>query len=787
MNVLPALQTAAALIAGLGTMMLGVSEDNYLLAALAVVISAASLFLCDRTGWIQFGPWASNVASIVALLVAVARYQMLPQEARILAVADLMGYLQFILQFRRKTTRNFWLLAVVSFLQVSVAAALHSGVTFALMLTVYLFCAITFLALFYLYREQLSFTESTRAAETKSERRGYGFFARLRDDAAPPAMRGELSRRVATIGLSTIVMAVFFFVAVPRIGQTNWVPSSMVGPRTVGFSSEINLGRSGEIIEDPEVVMSVRFTDAESEAPYQVDGEPYFRGTSLVHYAKGRWSESTRTRGAPLPPPPSSELAGMVRLEAAIEPLSTPTLFACAPWFSDDPGERLSTAPGPIQLLRSESVRSVRFSYDVLTTAFRDHRQLNVQPLMHPLRRVDALLELPRPVENVDPIAGLKAVAAGVVAGVPPGDIVGRAQRLESFLRDEGRFQYTMQSPKRPEGTDPLEDFITNNPRGHCEYFAGALALMLRSVGIPARVVVGYRGGDFNVVGSFYQVRQLHAHSWVEAYLPPNNLTATDKAKFTFPQLREWAEENGAWLRLDPTTSNELVLANQAPSRWREVQEVADYVKFLWNNYVVAMDSEQQQQTIYEPASQFVREWSTKLTSRETWRGWLEGMIRNFHPGEWISNGAGELAGQAAVILLVVGALVVAFVLARRRRKGRSPVASAAAAAVRRTAPPVDFYVRLEQVLAGRQLKRTAEQTQREFVQSACGELAETAATRGVSNLPRRIVEAFYRVRFGGRSLDDVERREIDDALNALSIALTPPPPTGASPSNASG
>jgi hypothetical protein len=265
----------------------------------------------------------------------------------------------------------------------------------------------------------------------------------------------------------------------------------------------------------------------------------------------------------------------------------------------------------------------------------------------------------------------------------------------------------------------------------------------------------------------------LHAHSWVEAYLPPNSPEAMQR--LTMPELRKWAAENGAWLRLDPTTSNELVLAADTDSSWREVREVVDYVKFLWNNYVVSMDSEQQQTTIYEPVSRFTREWSKKLTSAATWRGWWEGIARNLQPNRWFSAKTGSRARRGISVLVVVGMLITAVVVVRRVRQRRRRAAAGDGRASRRTAPPVDFYVRLEHILAGRQLKRTPEQTQREFVQSACGELAESAATRGISNLPRRIVEAFYRVRFGGKPLDDVEQHEIETALAALTSALAPP------------
>jgi transglutaminase-like putative cysteine protease len=453
--------------------------------------------------------------------------------------------------------------------------------------------------------------------------------------------------------------------------------------------------------------------------------------------------------------------------------LSNSTLFACAPWYSEDAAERIIAAPFLMQINRAENVRGVRFSYNLLTSAFRDHRQINIMPAAAELSPNGALVGLPFAGPNGDPLAQLKATAAAVVAGISPANTADRAKALESHLRDSGDYQYTMQSPVRTPGMDPVEDFVANNPRGHCEYFAGALALMLRSVGIPSRVVVGYRGGDWNVVGSFYQVRQLNAHSWVEAYLPPRPENFSLFDKIVIPELVERARVNGAWMRLDPTTSNAMLVDTAAGSRWGEIQQVVDYLKFVWNNYVVGMDAVKQHESVYQPLAQGSRNLIRKLTTRETWSAWGRAVLESADPRKW----TGETLGRALRAMpWFVGGGLAGWLLVRSVRMRRRGMVAASATAKRscRAAPPVDFYVRLEELLARYRLRRTPEQTQREFVQTACGELAESPATRGVSALPRRVVEAFYRVRFGGRPLDDDERRQVELALSALAAAPVP-------------
>src|SRR5262249_51439626 len=93
------------------------------------------------------------------------------------------------------------------------------------------------------------------------------------------------------------------------------------------------------------------------------------------------------------------------------------------------------------------------------------------------------------------------------------------ALTLESHLRDSGEYTYSLSMAVDDPAIDPVEDFLFNRKRGHCEYFASALALMLRSVQIPSRLVTGFKGAEFNASDKSYEVQQRHAHAWVEAWV----------------------------------------------------------------------------------------------------------------------------------------------------------------------------------------------------------------------------------------------------------------------------
>ena len=140
------------------------------------------------------------------------------------------------------------------------------------------------------------------------------------------------------------------------------------------------------------------------------------------------------------------------------------------------------------------------------------------------------------------------------------GTVRARASRLETHLMQ--KYTYTLDFVGRS-ADNPIEDFLFKYHSGQCEYFASSMVLMLRSQGVPARLVTGFLGGELNPFEGYYIVRDSNAHAWVEAYLPGEGWTSFDP---TPPAGRPASEEEGAWL-----------LARQA---W-------DFVLFRWDRYIL--------------------------------------------------------------------------------------------------------------------------------------------------------------------------------------------------------
>src|SRR5262249_9256129 len=213
---------------------------------------------------------------------------------------------------------------------------------------------------------------------------------------------------------------------------------------------------------------------------------------------------------------------------------------------------------------------------------------------------------------------GLRAIAEPLIADIKGDDttsLVARARAIEAYLRDSGQFGYTLEMKVIDHNVDPVLDFLTNRKEGHCEYFASALALLLRSVDIQARVVNGFKGGDWNELTSTINVRQKHAHSWVEAYIGT---------------YKDGPTRGPVWITLDPTPANARRQSiAQVGGMGSIFRPLTDLIRHVWVFYVVGYNGERQDRLIYQPMLTLIKEAKDKYVSLGLWlRHWF---ARLFH------------------------------------------------------------------------------------------------------------------------------------------------------------
>ncbi len=242
----------------------------------------------------------------------------------------------------------------------------------------------------------------------------------------------------------------------------------------------------------------------------------------------------------------------------------------------------------------------------------------------------------------------LRSLAQQITLGLSrPQD---KARALERYLQTQ--FSYSTQlvplsESERSRFQDPVAAFLFERKRGHCEYFASALSLLLRASGIPSRSVNGYLGGEWNEFGNYIVVRQQHAHSWVEAYLPAEPASAasgapgsdTASANPTSPDDED--PPRFAWFTLDPTPLSAL-----SPARHGFLQRArrfSDSLEMSWNKYVLEYDPRAQARLAERLRSVFHLGQKLRLPSQQTSRGWVLGL-----------GGTLALLGLAVAALLYV-------------------------------------------------------------------------------------------------------------------------------------
>ena len=189
--------------------------------------------------------------------------------------------------------------------------------------------------------------------------------------------------------------------------------------------------------------------------------------------------------------------SGVVRQKITIEALDHNELFFVAPYLALETSPFFSIDRPRQRLLRDDYLCTRQLDYSLGTTAIVNGIQSPLVPSGHS-DTIRGALAMPGGA-GTEGLPNLVALARRWIAesGLPRQDRLGRARYLEQKL-SSGRYQYSLAGPERDTRLDPIEDFLTKHPQGHCEYFATALTLMLRSQGIPARLVVGYKCDEWN-------------------------------------------------------------------------------------------------------------------------------------------------------------------------------------------------------------------------------------------------------------------------------------------------
>lgn len=616
------------------------------------------------------------------------------------ATVHLVLFSLVIKLFSIQKPRDYVYLAVLSFLAVLAASVLTVSSSFLPIFTVFLLLAInTFIAM------------EVRRAMIKAVHRGH--IPNQRDFSRQVGHWLSLNSLLIMSGIAAFSVILFFLL--PRFSAGYL---SAYAPRTeftTGFSDHVQLGEIGRIQQSNAVVMHVQFEHGEGNMDLR------WRGIALNQFDGRTWtnedpeleiiSDQAPMRSLQIERhnlPQSIRAIGQSRLlryRVIMEPIGTNVLFL---------------APVPIEVNGKFRDFGVDENGAVLNT---DHSRntesyealsLITQPSADALRQGSG--DYPTDVKENDlrlpPIDGrIHALARKITAD--QNTDFDKAAAVEHYLRNN--FGYTLQMSDRP-APDPLAEFLFQRKQGHCEYFASSMAVMLRSVGVPARIVNGFRTGEYNPLTHNYIIRARDAHSWVEVYLPAVG-----------------------WTAFDPTPPD----PQYSSAGMSRLMSYLDAAQEFWREWVINYDfSHQRALTNTATAQSQHALWNIGRWTHDTYE-------RLLADAERLQNRVSRAPGRWSTAAIALFALGLVLVNLRRIARAITNIRLARAPASSPRLAAAVWYERMVRSAAKRGYPKQRSQTPHEFVNT----IREESLRRSIENF----THAYERARFGD-SPEDANR-----------------------------
>lgn len=605
--------------------------------------------------------------------------------------------------------RDYVYLALLSFGMVLAAAVLTVDSVFFGLFCVFVLLAVTTFVSMEMRRSWIAASVSapTEARELRDLRR----------------LPGSVLRACILLVVSIVLGTIALFFLIPRKASAGYLSSlSSRSDLSTGFSEEVRLGEIGQLQQSSEVMMHVKFAPGTT-----IPRDLRWRGIALTTFDGRKWSAARETNqplamnpgwaiGINPATPRSSAWHGQnVRYRVALEPFGSRVFFVLPEAREIEGKYRSIRTDSTGSIFNADNSRAVT-NYAV-TSEIPPPMPEHLQPFGDP--GVSEIVYLQS--QNLDP--RIKELAKRITTDQETAFL--KASAIERFL--SSNYQYTLQLPVIPP-KDPVANFLFERKVGHCEYFASSMVMMLRTVGIPSRLVNGFRGAEYNDLTGSYIVRARNAHSWVEAYFP-----------------------GYGWYTFDPTPASSAT----ADSRWNRVYLYVDAMREFWHDWVVNYDAAHQTML----GSTLVRQGRLRFDSlRERIESLYESSLRGAtavrahfqeHQHVWILWLAG---GLAASMFLLIGPR--AFRVLRRLRIAQRPMLEPHTAAT-------IWYSRLLKLLSRQGIRKIPTQTPQEFLKAIPREqVRQTAA---------RFTVHYERARFGDSAEDAEKLPELYRELEAVS------------------
>lgn len=668
-----------------------------------------ALALVIRDQWERV-PWLKHfdAVSVVAVLALQIGRLMFDVNANVLdVVIEFAAALQIIRLATRKGAAHDQQVIVLALLHLISGTVLGGGLGYGLCFLGILIVAPGALVLSHLRREVEG---------------NYRQGARDRTGLPVDVPRILRSRRVVgrtflgvtcLLSIPIVIFTALLFILFPRVGLSLLLLNRGHSGRMVGFSNRVDLGEVGVLRSDPTLVMRIEMPNQGEKPPERIP--LHLRGTALDAYDGRTWTQSENWKRTaemeafitPLDDKwPDSKLDPIMKID--LEPIDPPVLFmpptATGLRFKTRttvaPEAQTSAFRGPEGEHRYQPTDERGIKYEV----FLSRKSL---PTFKRLQNNDRGRYLKLPPNMSDRTRDL----ANTWSKDAKTDLE-KAQAIETHLRTDFKYDLASPSGKDP---NPLEHFLFESKRGHCEFYSTAMAVMLRTLDIPTRNVTGFVGGTYNRFGKFYAVRQGDAHSWVEAYI-----------------------EKYGWLTFDPTPPADAAPKSEIGGIWAYLRDLIEATSQRWDRHVVSYDLSQQLS--------------------------LFNSFRRYRRGEGGSPENTGMRNRRVLVLIVLGTGVVAaayFYFRRKKLRGMAVVKPGDArsqSALLATA----LYEALDIAMGVRGIARSPGTPPLKHAEMLA------AMSHPLAHEIHDLTSIYIESRFGGRTLGDDDKRTFEKRVRAI-------------------
>jgi len=682
-RVQPYIRLGAFTLVFLSAVALMLTQRLYLASTLLMAVIVPAWFLGKR----GTNSWFWEIASFLYLIFFFLDL-ILISHALAPALVHLFVFILINKLFNLQTSRDYYQLYLLTFLSILAASSLSVEIEMFYMIVLYIFSLVWNIV-------------------------GITLFKEWSQDELTPTFPISLfgARYLLTIAgtsIATMAIAMAIFFILPRL-QLGYFSHVKVGniQHVSGFSQKVELGDIAEISNDQTVAMRVKVI---SPTPAPVESL-YWRGISFDHYDGKSWA--TTVAGTRFLYQDSGnnfynvyyndDPKWLVKQEFYLEPLDTRVIFGM---------DRIIRLHGPFGAITRDANQTLTGmsraeKYEVLSKLNppSDARLGRANPSI-PDHIRKYYLQLPYRSQNLQQLAQR-------VAG--SGRRIDQVRAIKNFL--ETNYTYTTENLPIDE-KDPISVFLFDRKAGHCEFFATSMAVMLRYVDVPARVVNGFLRGEYNELADFYVVRNTDAHTWVEVYF------------------------DGSWYAFDPSPRS-VAGADAGIDLMKYFWEVVESIKFFWDRYVLIFSAEDQINVLTSIRDQYEK-LSEYYKSKKQGKGGFG--------GQWSFTAIRKNRYALAIVLsaFIIAAYALRLTLRRIRRKKTATT-------------PIVFYQKMLSLLESKGYPRALHITPHEFIKNVSKEV-DAAFVKDMQYL----TDLFYRSRYGHYAVSPEEARGVEASLQHL-------------------